>query len=88
MYLTFKIMPTSPDIDLKELEEKVKSQLEELGGKFSKSETQPVAFGLKALLVTFMFDESVSTDELEEKLSENEEEINSISVVDMRRAFG
>lgn len=87
MYITFKILPESPDIDLEKLKEKIKDQVEKLNGKYQSSDVEPIAFGLKALKLTFMFDESISTDPVEEKISENEE-VSSVSVIDMRRAFG
>ena len=45
-----KVMPTDPDVNLDELEEKIKSAIPEKFG-FQKIEREPIAFGLVALNV-------------------------------------
>ena len=53
-----------------------------------KSEQEPIAFGLKALKITFAMDENKgSTDTLEEDIN-GIEGVNSVEVVDVRRAIG
>ncbi len=86
--ITMKIMPDSPERDLKAIEEKVKSHITEYGGEIGKISLQPVAFGLKSLEIVFVSEESLgSTDLLEQKISEIEG-VNSAEVADVRRAIG
>ena len=87
--ITLKIMPESPDTDLDEIEDKVKSMIEDFSGETqTKSEIEPIAFGLKALKITFVMDESKgSTDDLEEEIK-GIKQVNSVEVVDVRRAIG
>ncbi len=81
-------MPESPDVDLTKLEKQISEKVAEYGGEVGKTETEPVAFGLKALKVIFVSDESKgSTDELEENIKKIEG-INSVEVIDVRRALG
>ncbi|MFH1399610.1 MAG: elongation factor 1-beta [Candidatus Woesearchaeota archaeon] len=85
--VTFRIMPDSPDIDLKIIETKAKKLIASVG-EVGKVEVQPVAFGLNALLIFFVMDESKgSTDQLEKRIAAIEG-VTSIEVVDVRRAIG
>ena len=85
--VTIKIMPVSPEINLEELQEKIKVIVEEKGGKNPSSKTEPVAFGLNAILLNFAMDESLAIDDFQTPLQEIEG-INSAEVSDFRRAFG
>jgi elongation factor 1-beta len=87
--ITLKIMPDSPEVDLAAVEEQAKKQIQGFAGKTeSKTEQEPIAFGLKALKMTFVMDESKGpTDALEEKIRAIEG-VNSVEVVDVRRAVG
>ena len=81
-------MPESPDIDLAKLEEQIKEKVTEYGGEVGKVEIEPVAFGLKALNIILVADESKgSTDKLEENIK-NIDGVNSAEVTDVRRAIG
>ena len=82
-----KIMPKSPDSDLEKIQEKAKQIVEEQGGQKPSTKTEPVAFGLNAILLNFSLDESLSIDDIENPLKEIPE-VNSAGVVDFRRAFG
>ena len=82
-----KIMPTSPEVDLDEIQEKAGKIIEKDGGKNCSFERQPIAFGLNALIAFFAWQEEQELESLEEKLR-NIEDVNSIQVIDMRRAFG
>ncbi len=81
----FKIMPESPDTDLESIEKRVKDAVPD-GVTFEGSETQPVAFGLKALMVTVRMEDSedISVDDLEEEIS-NIGGVESVSVTDVGR---
>lgn len=87
--VTLKIMPESPETDLKEIEEKAKILIQNFTGEDQiKTEIEPIAFGLRALKLTFVMDESIgSTEELENEIKEIKE-VSSVEVVDVRRAVG
>ena len=87
--VTLKIMPESPDVNLEELEEKAKKFIAQFAGEGdTRTEQQPVAFGLKALQIIFVMDEQIgSTEELEKSIAAIEG-ISSVEVTDVRRAIG
>jgi len=88
--LTIKIMPENPEINLEDLEIKVKSEIKKFINEDSdmKTEIEPVAFGLNALKIIFVMDESIgSPDPLAETI-EKFEEVASAEIVDVRRALG
>ena len=84
-------MPSTPEINLEELESKVKLSLSEFLKKENietKSEIKPVAFGLNSLDLTFAMDENLgSADPFAELVSEFEE-VASAEVTEARRALG
>ncbi len=49
--LTIKIMPTSPEVNLEEIKEKAQVVVEEGKGRKCRFEEEPIAFGLKAVMV-------------------------------------
>ena len=87
--ITIKIMPKSPDVDLEKIgliaEEKIVSFA---GEGERKKEVEPIAFGLKALKITFVTDESKGGVEPLEKDIETIKGVNSVEVIDVRRAIG
>lgn len=87
--VTLKIMPESPEIDLAGLQEKSLKHIREFAGEGdTKTEEEPIAFGLKALKIIFVMDESLgSTESLEENIR-SIKGIQSVEVVDVRRAIG
>jgi len=82
-----KIMPDSPETDMMKIERNVKSVLEKDGVKNPKFEIQPIAFGLKALVIMFGWPEEKPLEGLEEKLGRIKE-VSSVQVIDIRRAIG
>lgn len=81
-------MPESPEVDLSTLEHAVSEKVKTFGCEVGKTEIQPVAFGLKALIIMFVMDEKRgSTDELEAQLA-TIPHINSVQCIDVRRAIG
>ncbi len=88
--ITLKIMPENPEIDMVELEKKAKEKIIEFtkdDGEM-KVEIEPVAFGLNALKIIFVMEESLgSPDPLAETI-ESFDEVTSAEVVDVRRALG
>ena len=88
--ITLKIMPESPEVDLEALEIKVKERIREFtkdDGEM-KVEIEPVAFGLKALKIIFVMDESLGSPDPMAEDVENFEEVASAEIVDVRRALG
>lgn len=85
--VTLKIMPESPDADLKEIEKKAEEIIRNYDGQVGKVEEEPIAFGLKALKIIFLADEEKgNTDAIEEgckKLAN----ISSAEITDMRRSL-
>ncbi len=82
-----KLMPVSPDTDMKNLEKDVTSLLGKDGVKNAQFEIQPIAFGLKALVVMFGWPEDRELEELEGKFGKIKN-VNSVEVLDIRRAIG
>ena len=82
-----KIMPESPDTNLKHIEDKAKIALEKEGAMNISFEEKPIAFGLKAIMAKFAWQEHKATDLIEEILGKVEE-VSAVDIVDYRRAFG
>ena len=85
--VTIKIMPESPEANLEDIQEKAKQITTENGGEKVSTKTEPVAFGLNAIILTFALDESKSIDDIENPLKEIKN-VSSAEVTDFRRAFG
>lgn len=82
-------MPVSPEVDLGAIEKQTIEKITSFTGESqTRSEQEPIAFGLKALKITFVMDESKgSTEDLETQISEIEG-VNSVEVIDVRRTIG
>lgn len=87
LIITIKAMPESQDSNLEELSKKIKDEITSYGGNVTQEETEPVAFGLKAIKITFALDESKGMEELEKKFKEIKE-ASSIEVINVGRALG
>ena len=86
--VSLKIMPKSPEIDLKIIENKVKNLIiNKVGEGDMKVEIIPVAFGLNSLNIIFVMDENDKLDPIED-LIRDIEGVNSVEVIDVRRAIG
>ncbi len=87
--VTLRIMPDSPDIDLKKVETEALKKIKAFSGMDNHKVTiAPVAFGLQALDIMFVMNESKgSTDSLEADIS-NISGVNSVEVTDVRRTIG
>ena len=87
--VTLKIMPQDVNVDLSDLESKAKKEIVKFcNSKEFKTQIEPIAFGLKALVIFFVMDESIgSTEELEKKISQING-VESVEVTDVRRAVG
>ena len=82
-----KVMPTSPEVNLEKMEEEVKSLIEKAGGKGCNIQEEPIAFGLKAIIAMFAWPEELELDNLEANLQKIED-VNSVQLIDIRRALG
>jgi len=87
MAVKIKIMPESPESDLKKIEEDAKQVLEKTDAKIHSIEIEPIAFGLKAVIIIFGWPEEKGLDLLEDELSAVEQ-VSSTEVLEMRRALG
>lgn len=87
--VTLRIMPESPEINLDEIEKKALDLIKKHAGDVeTKTEQQPVAFGLKSLQIMFVMDESKGSTEVLEDQIQDIEGVNSVEVTDVRRAIG
>lgn len=83
-----KIMPEGLETNLEDLKNSAKEVIESFeSGVFNESKEDPIAFGLKALIITFAISESVETEIIEKKLSEVKG-ASSVELIDYRRAVG
>ena len=80
-------MPASLEVDLEKVKEKAKEIIESYDQKLLKDETEPIAFGLNALMLFSTWPDDKGADELEEKIDALEE-VKSASIVDVRKAIG
>lgn len=87
--VTLRIMPNDISIDLHNLESHAKKEIVNFcNSKEFKASIEPIAFGLKALNIIFVMDESRgSTEKLEEKIKLIRG-VESVEVTDVRRAIG
>ena len=86
--VTLKIMPESTDTSLKELSSAAEERIRDFGGSVGKSETHPIAFGLKYVSIMFALpEEKGGTEELEKQIA-GIRGVRSVQVTDVRRAIG
>lgn len=82
--IKIKVMPISPEVDLEEIKRSAKILVEAKGGKNCNFEEEPIAFGLKAIIVFFVCPEEQEIEKLEDELKKIEN-VNSVQVIDIRR---
>jgi len=80
--LQYRVLPEGLDIDLKKLEESIKTALPE-GAKLRASEQRPVAFGLKALHVLIVMDDKKGGAEQVEVAISGVAGVQSVEIVEM-----
>lgn len=85
--ITIKLMPTSPEVDLEKIKQNAEETIKQNQGNKIRFEEEPIAFGLKAVKAFFSISEDQELESIEEELRKIEN-INSVQVIDMRRAFG
>jgi len=82
-----KIMPDSPSVNLEEIKNEAIKIIEKFGGKNVTFTEENIAFGLKAIIPFFAWDEKNDTETVEKALQEIAN-ISSVQTTDVRRAFG
>ena len=82
----YKLMPTSLEVDLSSIEEAAKKIVEDFGGDNKEYEIQPVAFGLKAVIVFFFYPDDQDIEPLEEKFAAIEN-VASCELIDQRKIY-
>ncbi|MDP1728708.1 MAG: elongation factor 1-beta [archaeon] len=82
-----KLMPDSPSADLKAIETKAEEIINSMHKTIIKIEEQPIAFGLKAMILSFAWNDEIETEKLESSLS-TIEHVSSVELLDIRKAFG
>ena len=80
----YKLMPTSPDINLEEIKEAAKKIVDNFGGTNKEYTEEPIAFGLKAVIVFFFYPDDKSVEDMENKFQEIEN-VQSATLIDMRK---
>ena len=80
----YKLMPESPDVDLEKIQEEARKIVEAFGGNNKEYTIEPIAFGLKAIIVFFFYPDDKETEGLEEKFA-TIENVASAQLVDMRK---
>ena len=82
-----KIMPTSPEVNREEIKKHAEEIIKKHQGNIGRTEEEPIAFGLVAVLITFSIPESQELEPIEEQLQKIHN-VSSTQIIDMRRAFG
>lgn len=85
--VTMKIMPESPEVSFSWLTQEAEPMIAAYGTVL-KTEKQPIAFGLSALIFTFLMDEKKGDTEKLEKQIASIKGIIHVDVIDVRRAVG
>jgi translation elongation factor aEF-1 beta len=85
--IKIKIMPSSVEENLEIIKKKAEEKINSGKGTNCRFEEENIAFGLKAIIVSFALDENFELEGIERDL-EKIEGVNSVQVIDMRRAFG
>ncbi|MBI2629601.1 elongation factor 1-beta [Candidatus Pacearchaeota archaeon] len=85
--IRMKALPESPEADLESLKKEISSSLMNSGAiKINAIEEEPLAFGLKAIIVTIAWPEAKETSDAEKACQVSG--ISSVEIIDYRRAFG
>lgn len=85
--IQMKLMPDSPSADLKAIEKKAEEIITSQHKTLVKIEEQPIAFGLKAIILSFAWNDDIEIEKLETQLSKIEN-VSSSEILDVRKAFG
>lgn len=87
--VTLKIMPESPETDLKAIEEQAAKLVREFAGdRETKVTIEPIAFGLKAINYIFVMDEDLGSPDVVAEKVQGLDGVASAEISDVRRAVG
>ncbi len=87
--VTLKIMPEDPEQDLDAIQSSVEQKIIGFAGETERRfAREPVAFGLIAIKVTFVYDEAKGDLEPLEDQIRTIEGVQNVEVFDLRRAIG
>lgn len=84
--IKYKIMPEGVIENMEGLKDSIKQKAESLEATVFPLEEQPIAFGLKAIILTISIDETKESTQVEEALK-SIPGISSLDVIDYRRAL-
>ncbi len=82
--ITIKVLPDSPERNLDELRKKVEEKIISEGGKLYKEHIEPIAFGINAIVISFIMDESKGTESVENSIK-SVEGTGDVHISDMTR---
>ena len=82
--ITYRIMPESTDIDLRELGDKVKDASKDIA-KIQGMQEKPIAFGLTALLIRVIIEDKEGGPEEIENALNGISGVQTVEVMDMTR---
>ncbi|MFH0831926.1 MAG: elongation factor 1-beta [archaeon] len=85
--LKIRMMPVSIDTDIEKIKKNAEKIIQSKDAKLHSAEIEEIAFGLKALILTVVWHEEKDQSELEDALKKVPE-VQSVEVIDFRRAFG
>lgn len=87
--VTIKIMPSSPDVKLMDMQNKIKDIIEKkYDGKTGAFREVPIAFGLKSMVFSFAVDEKKGgTEPIEEDIKKLEG-VENVEVTGVTRGLG
>jgi len=85
--IKIKVMPESIETDFEKIKVEAKKRIESEKGILSSFEEQPIAFGLKALIITLAWPEAKDTSILEDHIK-SIEGVSNADIIDYRRALG
>ena len=85
--IQLKLMPNSPTSDLKAIEKKAEELINSMHKTSVGIEEQPIAFGLKAIILSFAWNDELEIEKLEAELAKIDD-VSSSEILDIRKAFG
>jgi elongation factor 1-beta len=86
VFITLKIMPSSPSVDMAQLRGNVEKKAQEIGARVRDVKEEPIAFGIKALIIIISWKEEADPDIIEAELVKVTD-VNSVQMTDIRRAI-
>jgi len=85
--IQMKLMPDSPSADLKAIEKLAEEMIISRHKTMVKIEEQPIAFGLKAIMLSFAWNDELEIEKLEADMAKIDH-VSSSEILDIRKAFG